>query len=127
MIGTKIVFMFLILIIPFKVSAESYFDKVKDQMSDISNDLIIQTEELSDVDIDSITDGVSSNIDNVLGIVKDLKNLEEPLEKIGYKIKRSFASTQKIYGKEKVSKLWQTCQIFKTTFSIFPWRRNQGR
>jgi len=85
--GTKIVFMFLILIIPFKVSAESYFDKMKDKMSDISNDLIIQAEELSDADIDSITDGITSNIDNVLSIVKDLKNLEEPLEKIGFKIK----------------------------------------
>ena len=83
--GTKIVFMFLILIIPFKVSAESYLDKMKHKMSDISNDLIIQAEELSDVDIDSITDGITSNIDNVLSIVKDLKNLEEPLEKIGFK------------------------------------------
>ena len=64
------------LIIPFKVSAESYFDKMKDKMSDISNDLIIQAEELSDADIDSITDGITSNIDNVLSIVKDLKNLE---------------------------------------------------
>ena len=85
--GTKIVFMFLILIIPFNVSAESYFDKMKDKMSNISNDLIIQAEELSDADIDSITDGITSNIDNVLSIVKDLKNLEEPLEKIGFKIK----------------------------------------
>jgi len=85
--GTKIVFMFLILIIPFKVSAESYLDKMKDKMSNISNDLIIQAEELSDADIDSITDGITSNIDNVLSIVKDLKNLEEPLEKIGFKIK----------------------------------------
>ena len=85
--GTKIVFMFLILIIPFKVSAESYFDKIKDKMSNISNNLMIQAEELPDADIDSISDGIISNSDNVLNIIKDLKNLEEPLEKIGYNIK----------------------------------------
>ena len=85
--GAKIVLMLLILIVPFKVNAESYFDKMKDKMSDMSNDLIIQAEELSDADIDSISDGITSNIDNVLSIVKDLKNLEEPLEKIGFKIK----------------------------------------
>ena len=85
--GAKIVLMLLILIVPFKVNAESYFDKMKDKMSDMSNDLIIQAEELSDADIDSISDGITSNIDNVLSIVKDLKNLEEPLEKICFKIK----------------------------------------
>ena len=42
---------------------------------------------MSDADIDSITDGITSNIDNILSIVKDLKYLEEPLEKIGFKIK----------------------------------------
>ena len=85
--GAKIVLMLLILIIPFKVNAESYFDKIKDKMSNMSNNLMIQAEELSDVDIDSISDGIISNSDNVLNIIKDLKNLEEPLEKIGYNIK----------------------------------------
>ena len=85
--GAKIVLMLLILIIPFKVNAESYFDKIKDKMSNTSNNLMIQAEELSDVDIDSISDGIISNSDNVLNIIKDLKNLEEPLEKIGYNIK----------------------------------------
>ena len=79
--------MLLILIIPFKVNAESYFDKIKDKMSNISNNLMIQAEELSDADIDSISDGIMSNSDNVLIIIKDLKNLKEPLEKIGFKIK----------------------------------------
>ena len=85
--GAKIVLMLLILIIPFKVSAESYFDKIKGKMSNISNNLIIQAEDLSDADIESISDGIISNSDNVLNIIKDLKNLEEPLEKIGYNIK----------------------------------------
>ena len=49
--------------------------RLRVRLSNISNNLIIQAEELSDADIDSIYDGNISNSDNVLNIIKDLKNL----------------------------------------------------
>ena len=68
------------------VYPEDVISNFKDKLSSFSNDVALKVDEISDSDFEDIADSISNNSEDILNIFKDIDELSEPLEKIGYKI-----------------------------------------
>ena len=68
------------------VYPEDLISNFKDKLSSFSNDVVFKVDEISDSDFEDIADSISNNSEDILNIFKDIDELSEPLEKIGYKI-----------------------------------------
>ena len=71
---------------PYIVYPEDVISNFKDKLSSFSNDVVLKVDEISDSDFEDIADSISNNSEDILNIFKDIDELSEPLEKIGYKI-----------------------------------------